>query len=115
VRTHTRAESREQRAEIREESTESNTRTHTRFLSQPGRGGVEVVCDIKTVKLGTSSFKQEYRIREVLSNVVWATADAVLVSWDVEVQCITEHHIPVTTQHHIAESQHLTAAVDAIT
>lgn len=57
--------------------------TAIRFFN-PGRGGVEVVCDIKTIKLGRSSFTQRYRIREVLTGQVWCQADAVLVGWDVQ-------------------------------
>jgi acyl-CoA thioester hydrolase len=50
--------------------------THVRFL-RPGRGGVDVDVEVRTVRLGNSSFEQAYRVRT--GNEVWAEARALLV------------------------------------
>lgn len=55
--------------------------TNVRFL-QPGRGGVDVEVELITTRLGTSSFEQSYRVREVQGGRVWCEAEAVLVCYD---------------------------------
>jgi len=55
--------------------------TNVRFLA-PGRGGVEVEVELITTRLGSSSFDQAYRIREVQGGRVWCEAEAVLVTFD---------------------------------
>jgi acyl-CoA thioester hydrolase len=55
--------------------------TNVVFLS-PGRGGAEVEAEAATVHLGTSSFTQVYRVRDVASGVAWCEAEARLVAWD---------------------------------
>ncbi len=54
-----------------------------RFLAA-GRGGAEVEVDIVTTHLGTSSFRQAYRVRAVSGGAVWAEAEALLVCYDAE-------------------------------
>jgi acyl-CoA thioester hydrolase len=56
--------------------------THVRFVA-PGKGGVEVEIELGTTRLGTSSFEQAYRVREVATGAVWAEAEALLVCYDV--------------------------------
>lgn len=52
-----------------------------RFVA-PGYGPAEVEVDLRTVALGTSSFRQVYRIRHAADGAVWAECEALLVSWD---------------------------------
>lgn len=52
-----------------------------RFVA-PGIGPAEVKVDLRTVALGTSSFRQVYRIRHAADGAVWAECEALLVSWD---------------------------------
>jgi acyl-CoA thioester hydrolase len=52
-----------------------------RFLS-PGNGAAEVEVSVRTLQLGSRSFRQAYRIREVETGVIWAEAEAVLVLWN---------------------------------
>jgi acyl-CoA thioesterase FadM len=54
--------------------------TNVRFL-QPGRGGAEVVVELGTTHVGTSSLVQAYRVREVASGAAWCEAEALLVGW----------------------------------
>ncbi|MEZ6014071.1 MAG: thioesterase family protein [Planctomycetota bacterium] len=56
--------------------------TNVRFL-RPGRGGVDVSVELSTVHLGTSSFRQAYRVRGP-EGEVWAEAEAALVCYDPE-------------------------------
>jgi len=58
-------------------------RTSIAYL-RPGRGGREVELELATVRLGTSSFEQVYRLREVASQEVWCEARALLVTYDPE-------------------------------
>ncbi len=55
--------------------------SNVRYLA-PGRGGVEVVVELATTRLGTSSFGQVYRVRERASGNVWCEAEALLVWYD---------------------------------
>lgn len=55
--------------------------TNVAFLA-PGKGGVDVVVETRTVALGTSSFTQVYRIRDAVSGAIWCEAEARLVAWD---------------------------------
>ncbi len=55
--------------------------TNIRFL-RPGRGGVDVEIELRTVRLGNSSFEQAYRVRSLASGEVWAEARALLVTYD---------------------------------
>lgn len=54
--------------------------TNVLFLA-PGRGGVEVVVEAKTVLLGKSSFVQAYRVFDN-AGVILCEAEARLVAWD---------------------------------
>ena len=54
--------------------------TNVRFL-RPGRGGVAVQVELTTVRVGTSSFGQAYRVRGP-GGEAWAEAEAVLVHYD---------------------------------
>lgn len=54
---------------------------NVRFLA-PGRGGREVEVAAATVELGTSSFRQVYRVQAARGGPVWAEAEAVLVCYD---------------------------------
>lgn len=54
---------------------------NVRFLA-PGRGGVEVEVELATTHLGTSSFQQAYRIREVAGARLLCEAEAVCVCYD---------------------------------
>ena len=54
--------------------------TNVRFL-RPGRGGADVVVELATVRLGTSSFEQAYRVRSAAGEV-WCEAEALLVTYD---------------------------------
>ena len=74
--------------------------TNLRFLA-PGRGGVEVEIETKTLELGGSSIRQVARIREVERDLVLAEAEVLLVSWDGERRAKT------------ATSPELRAAVEA--
>lgn len=55
--------------------------THVRFVA-PGKGGVEVEVELGTTRLGSSSFEQAYRVRELATGAVWAEARARLVCYD---------------------------------
>lgn len=55
--------------------------SNVRFLA-PGKGATEVEIAVRTVHLGSRSFRQAYRIREAASEMIWAEAEAVLVLWD---------------------------------
>lgn len=55
--------------------------THVRFVA-PGRGGAEVEIELLTTRVGTSSFEQAYRVRDVERDVLWAEAAALLVFYD---------------------------------
>ncbi len=57
--------------------------SNIRFLA-PGHGPAEVQVGVRTVRLGSRSFRQAYRIREVESGQAWAEAEAILVLWDPE-------------------------------
>jgi acyl-CoA thioesterase FadM len=57
------------------------SQTNVVFLA-PGRGGAEIEVEAATIHLGTSSFTQAYRVRDVESGVVWCEAEARLVAWD---------------------------------
>ena len=48
----------------------------------PGKGGVEVELEARTVELGTTSFTQCYRVLEAGSGALWAEAEARLVLYD---------------------------------
>ena len=54
---------------------------NVRFVSA-GRGGTDVEIELITTHLGTSSFRQAYRVRESGTGEVWCEAEAVLVTWD---------------------------------
>jgi acyl-CoA thioester hydrolase len=56
-------------------------RCNVRFVA-PGRGGVDVEVELATLELGTSSFRQAYRVRAVEGSSVWAEAEALLVCYD---------------------------------
>lgn len=48
----------------------------------PGRGGAEIRAEVATVHLGTSSFRQAYRLRQLTNGAVWCEAESRLVAWD---------------------------------
>ena len=48
----------------------------------PGRGGREVEVELATTQVGSTSFTQAYRVREVVSREVWCEAEARLVCVD---------------------------------
>lgn len=48
----------------------------------PGRGGREVEVEVATTRVGTTSFTQAYRVRDVASGEVWCEAEARMVGWD---------------------------------
>ena len=52
-----------------------------RFIT-PGRGGEEVEVQMGTTRLGRRSFDQAYRILRAEDGVVWAEAEATMVTWD---------------------------------
>lgn len=54
--------------------------TTVKFL-RPGRGGASVRVELSTVDIGTSSFRQAYRVRSE-DGEIWADAVAVLVCYD---------------------------------
>ena len=54
---------------------------NVRFLA-PGRGGRDVEVGMATVELGSSSFRQVYRVQLAQGGAVWAEAEAVLVCYD---------------------------------
>ena len=56
-------------------------RCNVRFVA-PGRGGVDVEVELATVHLGTSSFRQVYRVRSFAAAALWAEAEALLVCYD---------------------------------
>ncbi|MEM1448370.1 MAG: thioesterase family protein [Planctomycetota bacterium] len=56
--------------------------TNVRFVA-PGRGGRAVRVELSTTHVGTSSFRQAYRVRSE-EGEVWAEAEAVLVCYDPE-------------------------------
>ncbi len=55
--------------------------TNVAFLA-PGRGGEDVECECATTQVGSTSFTQCYRVREVSSGRVLAQAQARLVTYD---------------------------------
>lgn len=55
--------------------------TNVLFVA-PGQGGVEVVVELGTTHVGTTSLVQCYRVREAASGAVWCEAEARLVGWD---------------------------------
>ncbi len=57
--------------------------TNVRFVA-PGVGGVEVIVELGTTHVGTTSLVQCYRVREASSGDVWCEAEALLVGWDGE-------------------------------
>lgn len=57
------------------------SRCNVRFVA-PGRGGVDVEVELATVELGTSSFRQVYRVRALDRAEVWAEAEALLVCYE---------------------------------
>jgi acyl-CoA thioester hydrolase len=54
---------------------------HVRFVA-PGRGGCDVEVELGTLRIGTTSFEQAYRVREADSGAVWCEARALLVVFD---------------------------------
>src|SRR5688572_9489403 len=56
-------------------------RCNVRFLA-PGRGGVDAEVELATLELGTSSFRQAYRVRSLADGTVWAEAEALLVCYE---------------------------------
>jgi len=81
--------------------------TNIAFLA-PGRGGARVECEIATVHLGTSSFTQAYRVRELESGVVWCEALARLVAWD-NARAAKRTQIPDELRARVAEFEGLSA------
>ncbi|MBI5364892.1 MAG: acyl-CoA thioesterase [Planctomycetes bacterium] len=55
--------------------------TNVLFVA-PGRGGAEVEIECATLELGTTSFTQAYRVRDIATGRVWAEAEARLVCYD---------------------------------
>lgn len=51
-------------------------------FARAGRGGADVEIELVTTHLGSSSFRQAYRVREVDGGAVWAEAEALLVCYD---------------------------------
>jgi len=50
----------------------------------PGSGGREVIVELGTTHLGTTSLAQAYRVRDAESGDVWCEAETRLVGWDGE-------------------------------
>jgi acyl-CoA thioesterase FadM len=57
--------------------------TNVRFVA-PGRGGVEVIVEMGTTHIGTTSLTQCYRVREAATGTIWCEAEVRLVGWDDE-------------------------------
>ncbi len=57
--------------------------THLRFAA-PGSGGAEVQVEVRTTRLGKSSFEQVSRITRAVTRELWCEAEALLVAWDPE-------------------------------
>lgn len=57
--------------------------TNVLFVA-PGEGGVEVIVELGTTHVGTTSLVQCYRVREAATSAVWCEAEARLVGWDGE-------------------------------
>lgn len=55
--------------------------THVRFVA-PGRGGCDVLVELGTLRIGTTSFEQAYRVRDAASGIVWCEARSLLVVFD---------------------------------
>lgn len=55
--------------------------TNVRFVA-PGVGGVEVIVELGTTHVGSTSLVQCYRVRDAASGNVWCEAEALLVGWD---------------------------------
>lgn len=55
--------------------------TNVLFVA-PGKGGVEVVVELGTTHVGTTSLVQCYRVRDAATGEVWCEAEARLVGWD---------------------------------
>jgi acyl-CoA thioesterase FadM len=56
---------------------------NVRFVA-PGRSGSDVLVEYDTTHVGTSSFRQSYRIRESGTGELWCEAEALLVCVDSE-------------------------------
>ncbi len=50
----------------------------------PGSGGREVIVELSTTHLGTTSLTQAYRVLDAASGEVWCEAETRLVGWDNE-------------------------------
>jgi len=59
--------------------------TNIRYLA-PGCGPADVMIDITTIRLGTRSFRQAYRVRNAADNTTWAEAVAEMVIWNSKAQ-----------------------------
>lgn len=57
--------------------------TNVVFLA-PGVGGREVIVELGTTHVGTTSLTQAYRVRDAESGQVWCEAETRLVGWDNE-------------------------------
>lgn len=57
--------------------------TNIVFVS-PGIGGREVIVELGTTHLGTTSLTQAYRVRDAESGAVWCEAETRLVGWSNE-------------------------------
>lgn len=51
---------------------------------KPGKGGLEAFVDVRTLDLGSSSFSQQYRVRDAATGEIWCEATQVFVMWDVD-------------------------------
>jgi len=67
--------------------------SNVRFVA-PGTGGVEVVVELATTHLGTTSLVQCYRVRDGATGAVWCEAEALLVGWDGEQRAKTAWSAP---------------------
>lgn len=59
--------------------------TNVQFVA-PGRGGVEIIVELGTTHVGTTSLTQCYRVRDAQTGEVWCTAEARLVGWDADLR-----------------------------
>ena len=57
-----------------------------RFVT-PGKGGSEVLIEMSTTHLGSSSFAQAYRVRDGESDEIWCEAVHRMVAWDNQKRC----------------------------
>jgi acyl-CoA thioester hydrolase len=60
--------------------------TNIRHLA-PSRGGDAMIIELRTVELGSSSFRQQARILQKDSRVVLVEAEVLLVAWDSAGRC----------------------------